>query len=60
MSEKQEAEARARQIADDAADAASTAAILAFVSLLLGAGVAYFGAKKGTESKEEVVVRPAV
>jgi hypothetical protein len=58
--EKQEAEARARQIADDAADAASTAAILAFVSLLLGAGVAYFGAKKGTESKEEVVVRPAV
>ncbi|WP_205514049.1 hypothetical protein [Longitalea arenae] len=58
---KQQAEAKARQVADDAADAASTAAILAFVSLLLGAGVAYFGAKKGTESKDDVVVeRPAV
>lgn len=57
---KQEAEAKAREIADKAADAASTAAILAFVSLLLGAGVAYFGAKKGTESKDEVVARPAV
>jgi hypothetical protein len=57
---KQEAEARAREIADKTADAASTAAILAFVSLLLGAGVAYFGAKKGTESKDEVVVRPAL
>jgi len=56
---KQEAEARAREIADKTADAASTAAILAFVSLLLGAGVAYFGAKKGTESKDdEVVVAP--
>ena len=53
---KQEAEAKAREVADKAADAASTAAILAFVSLLLGAAVAYFGAKKGTESKDEIVV----
>jgi hypothetical protein len=57
---KVEAEAKARQIADKTADAASTAAILAFVSLLLGAGVAWFGAKKGTDSKDEVVARPAL
>jgi hypothetical protein len=57
---KQEAEAKAREIADKTADAASTAAILAFVSLLLGAGVAWFGAKKGTDSKDEVVAGPAL
>jgi hypothetical protein len=39
---------------------ASTAAILAFVSLLLGAAVSYFGAKKGTESKEDVVAPSAL
>lgn len=51
---KQEAEAKARQVADDAASAASKAAILIFVSLLLSAGIALFGAKRGTESKEDV------
>jgi hypothetical protein len=56
---KQEAETRARAVADKAADVASTAAMLAFVSMLLGAGVAYFGAKKGTNSKDEVEVRTA-
>ena len=58
---KEKAEARAREIADKAADVASTAAILAFVSLLLGAVVACFGAKKGTDSKDdEVVARSAL
>jgi hypothetical protein len=51
---KQEAEAKARDVADKAAKAASTAAILTFVSLALGAVVAGYGAKKGTESKEKV------
>ncbi len=51
---KQEAEAKAREVADKAAHAASTAAILAFVSLALGAVVAGFGAKKGTDSKEHI------
>lgn len=50
---KQEAEAKAREVADKAAKAASTAAILTFVSLALGAAVAAYGAKRGTESKEK-------
>lgn len=49
---KQQAEAKARDIADKAAKAASTAAILTFISLLLGAAVSGFGAKMGTDSKE--------
>ena len=49
---KQEAEAKTREVADQAAKAASTAAILTFISLLLGAIVAGYGAKKGTDSKE--------
>lgn len=49
---KKEAEIKARQVADDAAKASSIAAILTFFSLALGAVVAGYGAKKGTESKE--------
>lgn len=51
---KQQAEAKAREIADKAAKAASTAAILTFIGLSLGAVVAGFGAKKGTDSKEKL------
>lgn len=51
---KQEAEAKARDVADKAAKAASTAAILTFVSLALGAVVAGYGAKRGTDSKEKL------
>lgn len=49
---KQEAEAKARDVADKAAHAASMAALLTFVSLLLGAVVSAFAAKKGTDSKD--------
>lgn len=49
---KQEAEAKTREVADKAAKAASTAAILTFIGLALGAVVAGYGAKKGTDSKE--------
>lgn len=49
---KQEAEVKARNVADKTAKVASTAAILTFVSLVLGAVVAGYGAKKGTDSKE--------
>ena len=49
---KQEAEAKAREVADQAAHAASMAAIFAFISLLIGVVVAGYGAKVGTESKE--------
>ena len=51
---KQEAEAKARDLADQTAKAASTAAILTFISLLLGAVVTGYGAKKGTDSKENI------
>lgn len=51
---KQEAEAKTRDVADKAAKAASTAAILTFISLALGAVVAGYGAKKGTDSKENL------
>lgn len=58
---KQEAEAKTREIADQVAKAASTAAILTFVSLLLGAAVAGYGAMKGTDSKEDdLLLVPAV
>ena len=49
---KQQAEQKAREIGDQAAKAASTAAIFAFISLVLGVVVAGFGAKLGTTSKE--------
>ncbi len=51
---KVEAEATARDVADKTAKAASTAAILTFVSLALGAIVAGYGAKRGTDSKEKM------
>ncbi|MET0299900.1 MAG: hypothetical protein ABW036_09065 [Flavitalea sp.] len=50
---KKEAELKAREIADKAAKAVSGTAILAFVSLLLGAGAAGFGARAGTLSKDD-------
>lgn len=50
----QQAEAKAREAADKAADVASTAAILTFVGLMLGAIVAGYGAKKGIDSKEKL------
>lgn len=49
---KQEAAAKAKDIADKAADVASTAAIITFFSLLIGAIVSAFGAKTGTDSKD--------
>ena len=51
---KNEAAAKARDIADKAAKAASTAAILTFFSLLLGAVVSAFGARSGTNSKDNL------
>ena len=51
---KQEAAAKAKQIADKTADIASTAAILSFFSLLIGAVVSAFGAKTGTDSKDNI------
>lgn len=51
---KKEVKAKAIEVADQAAKAASTAAILTFVSLLLGAAIAGFGAKQGSDSKEDV------
>ncbi|MCF2443372.1 hypothetical protein L0657_05340 [Dyadobacter sp. CY345] len=49
---KKEAEIKARQMADDAASAASKAAIFGFFGLLIGVVAAGFGAKMGTESKD--------
>ena len=51
---KQQAEAKARDMADKAAKAASTAAILTFISLILGAAAAAYGAKKGIDSTEKL------
>lgn len=51
---KKEAEVKARQAADAAASAASKAAIFGFIGLLLGVVSSGFGAKLGTESKDEV------
>lgn len=42
-----------QQGADTAAKAGSTAAIMTFFGLLVGAGAAGFGAKKGTDSKDD-------
>ena len=49
---KKEAEIKARQVADDAASAASKAAIFGFFGLLIGVVASGFGAKMGTESKD--------
>ncbi|GAB3889391.1 YrzE family protein [Spirosoma agri] len=51
---KQEAEVKARHAADAAASAASKAAIFGFFGLLIGVGAAGFGAKMGTDSKDNV------
>ena len=50
---KKEAEIQARQMADDAASAASKAAIFGFLGLLIGVAAAGFGARMGTESQEK-------
>ena len=49
---KKDAEVKARRIADDAASAASKAAIFGFFGLVLGAVAAVFGARSGTDSKD--------
>ncbi|WP_266367345.1 hypothetical protein [Tellurirhabdus rosea] len=49
----QQAKVQAKETADKAADATSTASIAAFFSLLIGAGAAGFGAKKGGDSKDD-------
>lgn len=48
-----EAEVKARHIADDAASAASKAAIYGFFGLLIGVVASGFGAKLGTDSKDD-------
>lgn len=52
---KQQTEAKVRQAADATAKATSTASILAFVSLVVGAAVAGWGAKKGNDSRDDSV-----
>lgn len=49
---KDEAEQKARQVADDAASATSKGALYAFFGILLGAVASGYGAKKGRDSKE--------
>ncbi|MBC8151938.1 MAG: hypothetical protein H7Z72_03415 [Bacteroidetes bacterium] len=49
---KQEAEVKARQVADDAASGASKAAIFGFFGLLIGVVASGFGAKMGTDAKD--------
>lgn len=51
---KKEAETKARHIADDAASAASKAAIFGFLGLLIGVVASGYGAKMGTDSKDDV------
>lgn len=51
---KEDAEIKARHAADAAASAASKAAIFGFFGLLIGVVAAGFGAKMGTESKDDV------
>ena len=48
-----EAEIKARHVADDAASAASKAAIYGFFGLLIGVASAGYGAKMGTDSKDD-------
>lgn len=50
---KKEAEIQARHAADAAASAASKAAIFGFLGLLIGAAAAGYGAKVGTDSKDD-------
>ncbi|WP_420146504.1 YrzE family protein [Spirosoma sp.] len=51
---KQEAQLKARQAADAAASGASKAALFGFLGLLIGVVSSGYGAKLGTESKDEV------
>jgi hypothetical protein len=50
---KKEAEVKTRQTADAAASAGSKGAIFGFFGLLLGAAAAGYGAKMGTDSKDD-------
>jgi hypothetical protein len=50
---KKEAEVKARYVADDAASAASKGAIFGFLGLLIGVASAGYGAKMGTDSKDD-------
>lgn len=50
---KKEAEIKARHAADDAASAASKGAIFGFIGLLIGVASAGYGAKMGTDSKDD-------
>ena len=50
---KKEAEVKARQVADDTASAASKAAIFGFLGLLIGVVASGYGAKIGTDSKDD-------
>ncbi|MFD2935071.1 hypothetical protein [Spirosoma flavum] len=50
---KKDAEVKARQLADDAASAASKAAIFGFLGLLIGVFASGYGAKMGTDSKDD-------
>lgn len=50
---KKDAEIQARHAADDAASAGSKAAIFGFIGLLIGAAAAGYGAKMGTDSKDD-------
>ncbi len=50
---KKEAEVQARHAADNAASAASKAAIFGFIGLLIGVAASGYGAKMGTDSKDD-------
>ena len=50
---KKDAEVKARQVADATASAASKAAIFGFFGLLIGVIAAGYGAKMGTDSKDD-------
>ena len=50
---KKQAEVKARQVADDTASAASKGAIFGFLGLLIGVIAAGYGAKVGTDSKDD-------
>lgn len=50
---KKKAEIQARHVADDAASAASKAAIFGFLGLLIGVAAVGYGAKVGTDSKDD-------
>ena len=50
---KEQAVAKARQVADQTAEAAAKGAIYGFFGLMIGLAAAGFGAKLGTDSKDE-------